>query len=70
MSRQNVTSAGALPVAERKARVARLVARGKVTAKHAALVDYREPTASERAIAESLVPRARKALQKKAARTV
>lgn len=67
MSQQNAT-AKALPLTERKARVARLAAAGKVSAKHAAMIDYREPTASERAIAESLAPRARKALARKAAK--
>lgn len=67
MSRAAATSARTLSAAQRKARVVRLVGAGKVSAKHAALVDYREPTASERALAESLVPRARKALRKHAA---
>ena len=68
MSRQNATTAKGLPVAGRKARVAALVAEGKVSAKHAAMIDFREPTASERAIGESLAPRARKVLQRKAAK--
>jgi hypothetical protein len=70
VSRQKAISVKGLSIAERKARVAALVAEGKVSAKHAAMIDYREPTASERAIAERLAPGARKALQRKAARTV
>lgn len=58
-----------LTLAERKARVAALVAAGKVSAKRAALIDFREPTAFERALAQSLVPKARKALARKTAET-
>ena len=64
MKRPNAASSKGLPVAERKARVAALVAAGKVSAKAAKLIDYREPSAKVRAFARKLEGRAKDFLAK------
>ena len=64
MNRQNAISAKGLPVNERKARVAALVAEGKVSAKAAKLIDHREPSAKARAFAKTLQGRAKDFLAK------
>jgi hypothetical protein len=68
MPRETATTAKPRSLAERKASVAELVASGKLTAEQAALIDFREPTARERAFAETLVPKAQRILASKAAR--
>lgn len=69
MPRQTATTAKPLPVAERKARVAKIAATATGKAKTGMkLIDFREPTAAERAYAETLVPRARRALAKRHAK--
>ena len=60
----SATSTKVLPVAERKARVERLVASGKLSRKQAKLIDFREPTTRERKIGESLVQRGRRAVER------
>lgn len=62
----NKGTANPLPVAERKARLARMVAKGEISAERAALIDFREPTAAVRAEAEKLVPMAKRALERAA----
>lgn len=66
MQRQTATTAKPLPLAERKARLARMVKKGEISAERAALIDFREPTAPVRAEAEKLVPTARRALERAA----
>ena len=61
MPRQNATTAQPLPLAEAKAGLARLVKEGKVSAKGAKLIDFRELTERERAHAETLGPLVRRA---------
>lgn len=65
--RKNATALTArpLPVAKREARLAALVAAGKVSAKRAALIDFREPSPQARAFAETLKGKARDFLAKK-----
>jgi hypothetical protein len=69
MRRQTASTAKPLPLAERKASVARLArtATGKAKA-GMKLIDYRPPTARERAFADTLAPRARQILAGKTAR--
>ena len=62
MRRQTATTAKPLPLSERKAALAQLVKEGKVSAAGAKLIDFRELTDRERAHAETLVPKARRAL--------
>lgn len=62
MPRQTATTAKPLPLAERKAGLAALVKDGKVSASGAKLIDFRDLTERERALAETLVPMARRAL--------
>jgi hypothetical protein len=70
MTRQNATSAKPLPRAERKARLDRMVASGELSAERAKLIHLdREPTAEERAFAETLGPRARRALERHSRQT-
>ncbi len=52
----------AVSAAERKARVGRMVASGKLSKKSASLVAFREPGKRESQIAESLVAKGRRAL--------
>ena len=67
---QNKNAKG-LPPEKRKTRLAALVASGKVSASTAGLIDFREPTASERAVAETLVGRGRaRAIPKSESRVV
>jgi hypothetical protein len=66
MQRQTATTAKPLSLAEAKAGLARLVKEGKVSAKGAKLIDFREPTERERAYAETLMPMARRALARNA----
>lgn len=61
----NKATANPLSVAEREARLARMVAKGEISAERAKLIDFREPTAKERAFAETLVPAARRALARR-----
>jgi hypothetical protein len=67
MQRPTAQTAKALPLAERKARVAAVakIATGKAKA-GIALIDFREPTAAELAMGEKLAPMARRALERKA----
>ena len=62
MPRTTALTAKPLPLAERKARLARMVKDGEISKERAALIDFREPTAKERAFAETLVPLARRFL--------
>ncbi len=68
MPRRTATTAKLLPLAERQARLARMVANGEISAERAKLIDFREPTVKERAFAESLVPTARRALARRHAK--
>ena len=62
MPRATATTAKPLSLAERKARLASMVGKGQISAKRAALIDFREPTAAVRAEAKKLVPMAKRAL--------
>lgn len=62
MNADTAPTAKPLTVAERKARLAQLVAEDKVSPEHAKLIDIREPTAREIETAKTLVPLARRAL--------
>ena len=66
MPRQNAMQTKPLSIAERKALVAKVAktATGKAL-KGMALIDFREPTARERAYAETLAPRARQKLARR-----
>jgi hypothetical protein len=66
MPRETALTAKPCSLAERKAALEELVATGKITKAQAALIDLREPTAQERAYAETLVPRAHAALARSA----
>jgi RadC-like JAB domain len=68
-SKPTVLNAQPATAAERKARVAELVATGKVSAKVAAMIDFREPSAAVLAHARSMSARARKALSRNARAT-
>ena len=68
MQRLTARTAPKLTPAERKAEVDALVARGELTPERAKLIDFREPTAKERARAETLVPKGREALARAARR--
>ena len=68
MPRQTATTAKPLPLSERQARLARMVANGEISAERAKLIDFREPAAKERAFAETLVPTARRALARRHAK--
>ena len=59
MPRLTAKTAKPLPLVERKARVTALVKKGILTEKQAKLIDFRQPTARERAYAETLVPKLR-----------
>ena len=61
MRRQTATTAKPLSLAECKERLARIVAKGEISAERAALIDFRELTERERAHAETLGPLARRA---------
>ena len=65
--RKNETALTArpLPLAERKARLAALVASGKISAKAAKLIDFREPSPQARAFAKTLEGRAKEFLARK-----
>jgi hypothetical protein len=67
MQRQTATTAQPLSLAARKASVASIAqtATGKAKA-GIALIDFREPTAREKALAETLVPAAKRALSRHA----
>jgi hypothetical protein len=58
-------TAKALPLEERKARLAALVSAGKISAKAAKLIDLREPTERELAYGRTLAPKAREFLARK-----
>ena len=63
MPSQTAMTAKPLSLAERKASVARIAATAPAKVRAGiALIDFREPTARERAFAETLVPAARRAL--------
>lgn len=63
MPRLTATSAKRLSVAERKARVAEIAKAATGQAKRGIeLIDFRELTPRERALAEKLIPAARRAL--------
>lgn len=68
MQRPTTHTAKPLPLAERKALVASVAknATGKAKA-GMPLIDFREPTAKERAFAKTLVPKASKALARRKA---
>ena len=70
MRRLTAKTAPKLTPAERKARLEVLVAKGEVSPKRARLIDFREPTARERAQAETLVSKGREALARAARRAV
>lgn len=59
MNATTALTAKPLSVAERKARLAQLVADGKVSPADAKLIDIREPTAREIEFGKSLEPLAR-----------
>ena len=54
----------AVSAAERKARVGRMVASGKLSRKGASLIAFREPSERENQIAESLAAKGRRALER------
>jgi len=60
----NASNTKAVSAAERKARVGRMVASGKLSKKGASLVGFREPGKRESQIAESLVAKGRRALER------
>lgn len=64
-TKQTALTAQPLSVAERKARLAASVASGKVSAKAAKLIDFREPTERERAFAQTLAGKAQTWLARK-----
>ena len=64
-TKQTALTARPLSAAERKARLAALVASGKVSAKAAKLIDFRGPTKRERDFADTLVERGRRALARR-----
>lgn len=67
MTRQTASTAKPLSLAERKASVARIAKTAPAKARAGIkLIDFREPTARERAFAETLVPLARRALARNA----
>ena len=69
MPSQTATTAKPLPLAERKARVAEIAKTATGKAKRGMkLIDFRPPTARERAFAETLAPRARRFLARGAAK--
>lgn len=67
MPRRTAQTAKPLSLAERKASVAKIAATAPAKVrKGIKLIDFREPTAEERAFAETLAPRAREALARAA----
>jgi hypothetical protein len=44
MDRQNAITAKGLPLAQRQARLAAMIASGEISAEHAALIDFRDAT--------------------------
>jgi hypothetical protein len=69
MNRRTATTAKPLPLAGRKAALSAMVEKGKITAKQATRIDLREPTAQERAHAETLLPAARRVLAREGDQT-
>ena len=66
MPRLTALTAKPLPLAARKAKLAGMVKKGEISAKRAALIDFRAPTAAVRAEAAKLVPMAKRALSRAA----
>ena len=62
MPRTTALTAKPLPLAERKARLARMVKDGEISKERAKLIDFREPSAAARQFAKTLVPAARQFL--------
>ena len=66
MPRQTALTAKPLPLAARKALVAEVAKTASPKVRRGLkLIDFREPTAKERAFAETLVPAARRALARR-----
>lgn len=65
MQRATAIKAKVILLPERKAGLADLVKAGKITQAQAELIDVREPTVKERALAESLLPTARRVLARR-----
>ena len=61
----NASTTKAVSAAGRKARVGRMVASGKLSRKGASLVAFREPGKRESQIADGLVAKGRRALQRR-----
>jgi hypothetical protein len=60
----NASTTKAVSEAERKARVGRMVASGKLSQKGASLVAFRKPGKRESQIADSLMAKGRRALER------
>ena len=66
MPKSTVQTAKAAPVAERKARLQKLVSAGKLKPAQAKLIDFREPGPAQRAAAQKLVGKGHEALAREA----
>jgi hypothetical protein len=60
--RETSLTAKVLPIAERKARLGKMIEDGVISAERAALIDFREPTQKEREFARALAGKGRLAV--------